>query len=65
MIPMQMGYEDMMNLAKPDAVFAELHLGTFPTVNQKKPLIRIQQMSGRKSFRRGQSRTTTQYSQSE
>ena len=65
MIPMQMGYENKMNLAKPDAVFTELHLGTFPTVNQKKPLIRIQQMSGRKSFRRGQSRTTTQYSQSE
>jgi hypothetical protein len=40
MIPMQMGYEDMMNLAKSDAVLTELHLSAFPTVNQKKPLIR-------------------------
>jgi hypothetical protein len=40
----------MMDLPQADPVFAKLHLGSFSAIDQKKPLIHIQQMSGRKSF---------------
>ena len=65
MIPMKMGNENMMNPAQSAPVLPELHLGPFPAINQKKPLIRIQQMSGWKSFRCRQSRTASKYSYSE
>jgi hypothetical protein len=50
MITMPVAEENMMDLAQADPVFAKLHLGTLATINQIKPLIHIQQMSGRKSF---------------
>jgi hypothetical protein len=50
MIPVQVADENMVDLPQADPVFAKLHLGSFSTVDQKKPLIHVQQMSGRKSF---------------
>jgi hypothetical protein len=50
MIPMKVADENMMDLPQADPVFAKLHLGSFSAIDQKKPLIHIQQMSGRKSF---------------
>jgi hypothetical protein len=47
---MQVDYENMMYFPKPDPVFPQLYLGALPAVYQKKTLIRIEQMSGWKSF---------------
>ena len=47
---MKVANENMMDLPQADPEFAKLHLGSFSTIDQKKPLIHIQQMSGRKSF---------------
>jgi hypothetical protein len=49
-IPVQMGDKDMVDLAQAEPEAAELHLCTLPAIDQKKPLIRIQQMSSRKSI---------------
>jgi hypothetical protein len=50
MIPMKVADKNMMDLPQADPVFTKLHLGSFSAIDQKKPLIHIQQMSGRKSF---------------
>jgi hypothetical protein len=50
MIPMKVTDENMVDLPQADPVFAKLHLGPFSAIDQKKPLIHIQQMSGGKSF---------------
>jgi hypothetical protein len=50
MIPMKVADENMMDLPQADPEFAKLYLGPFSAIDQKKPLIHIQQMSGRKSF---------------
>jgi len=42
MIPMEVADEKMMNLSQADPVFAQLHLGSFSAIYQKKPLIHIQ-----------------------
>jgi hypothetical protein len=50
MIPVEVADEYVMDLPQAYPVFAKLHLGSFPAIDQKKPLIHIQQMSGGKSF---------------
>jgi hypothetical protein len=50
MIPVQVADENMVDLPQADPVFAKLHLCTFSAIDQKKPLIHIQQLSGGKSF---------------
>jgi hypothetical protein len=50
MIPVEMTDENVMNLSKTYPVSAKLHLGPFTAIDQKKPLIYIEQMSGGKSF---------------
>lgn len=41
MVSMKMGNKDPMDLPQPDPEPAQLHLGAFTAVDQKKPLIRI------------------------
>jgi len=50
MIPVQVGNKNMADPGGIEPVPAHLYLSAFPAINQKKPLIHIQQMSGRKTF---------------
>ena len=62
---MQMTNEYVMYLPQANPEFSQLHLRTFPAINQKKPLIRIEQMSGRESLGCGKSRTAAKYCNTE
>ena len=51
MVSMDMTDKDVVYFSKRNAVFSELSLGSFATINQKEPLIYIEYMSGKISFR--------------
>jgi hypothetical protein len=46
MISMKMAYENVIDFSEPDPVPPELDLCAFTTINQKKPLIYVEHMSG-------------------
>jgi hypothetical protein len=46
----QVAYEDMVDLRESDTVFPKLQLCPFSAVDQKKPLMCTEHMSGRISF---------------
>jgi hypothetical protein len=49
-ITVKVADEDMMQPAQPYFISSQLDLGALSTIDQKKPLICIEQLSGRKSF---------------
>ena len=58
---MEMRNKNALNTLYFEAVFAQLDLRAFSAVNQKKPLIHIEQMSGRVSVCCGYGRITAEY----
>ena len=63
MVAVQVADEDVVDAAKFNAVAPELHLCSLAAVDQEKPLIYVEYMSGQVSFRGWQSRAASQYGQ--